>query len=215
MINRCLSLLCIVGSLMFTSAFASELSQQQEADLLGLQLRWGKVNYAEDSKTKVIDFVTLAKISDKLSVRYSGLAEFHVWNGIVNSSLAGAKGGLGALKIVKKARRAFDQAIEIDGDVLNGSAHTSLGVLYYKVPGWPLGFGSDKKAEEHLQAGLRIAPYSIDANYFMADFLYHQGDKEQAKQYLLRALQAAPRPNRPLADQGRRTEIKQLLEKMS
>ena len=48
--------------------------------------------------------------------------------------------------------------------MLDGSAYNSLGVLYYKVPGWPVGFGDKAKARELLQKALAINPKGIDAN---------------------------------------------------
>ena len=38
-------------------------------------------------------------------------------------------------------RRALEQALAIDATALEGSAFTTLGSLYYQVPGWPIGFG--------------------------------------------------------------------------
>ena len=52
---------------------------------------------------------------------------------------------------------------------------TSLGTLYYKVPGWPIGFGSDKKAREYLAKALDLNPTGIDPNYFMGEFLFDAG----------------------------------------
>ena len=45
----------------------------------------------------------------------------------------------------------YEEAIRIDGNALDGSAFNSLGVLYYKVPGWPIGFGDKAKAKELLR----------------------------------------------------------------
>ncbi len=67
----------------------------------------------------------------------------------------------------------MDQSISIDGSVLQGSAYTSLGTLYYQVPGWPIGFGDDEKAEELLEqarAELRACvPFYDKDRYFAAD----------------------------------------------
>lgn len=98
---------------------------------------------------------------------------------------------------------------------LDGSAYGSLGTLYYKVPGWPLGFGDDKKAGELLLKALTINPDGIDPNYFYADYLYEQGDYQGAKIAAEHALQAPPRPERPLADEKRRQEIQALMEKIA
>jgi hypothetical protein len=51
---------------------------------------------------------------------------------------------------VKQARKDFEAAIALDKTALAGSAYTSLGSLYYQVPSWPPGFGSNKKANFNL-----------------------------------------------------------------
>jgi Tfp pilus assembly protein PilF len=94
---------------------------------------------------------------------------------------------------------------------LDGSAHTSLGSLYYQVPGWPIGFGDDDEAEKHLKKAIQLNPNGIDSNFFYGDFLLQDDRYEEAKIYLSKALQAPDRPNRPLADAGRRQEIKAAL----
>ena len=131
------------------------------------------------------------------------------------SSFAGAKGGLGALGLAKKARASLEAALEIDPDALEGSAYTSLGTLYHKVPGFPLGFGSDKKARRFLLQALEIDPNGIDPNYFYGEFLLDEKQFAEARKYLERALAASPRPGRPIADQGRRREIQVLLQKIA
>lgn len=74
----------------------------------------------------------------------------------------------------------FENSIEIDPLALEGSAFTSLGSLYYQVPGWPIGFGDDKKAHEMLRKGLEYSPQGIEPNYFYGDFLMDQGDYNAA-----------------------------------
>ena len=58
--------------------------------------------------------------------------------------------------------------------MLNGSVYTSLGSLYYQVPGWPIGFGSDKKAESYLKKALAVNPDGMDPNYFYGDFMLQE-----------------------------------------
>ena len=79
------------------------------------------------------------------------------------------------------------------------------------MPGWPIGFGSDKKAKRHLQQALAINPAGIDSNYFMAQYLLDEGEYAESKQHLLKALAAQQRPGRDLADSGRRQEASQML----
>jgi len=99
--------------------------------------------------------------------------------------------------------------------VLGGSAYTSLGSLYYQVPGWPIGFGDDKKAQEYLKKALAVNPDGIDANYFYGDYLFRKGEYAEAARWLNKAMQAPPRPGRKVADEGRRREIDELLDKIA
>jgi tetratricopeptide (TPR) repeat protein len=115
---------------------------------------------------------------------------------------------------VKSARKSFETALELNPAALHGSAYTSLGSLYYQVPGWPIGFGDEKKALELLRQGLAINPEGIDPNFFLGDYLYRTGDYAGAEQALRKALQAPPREGRTLADEGRRREIAELMEKI-
>jgi tetratricopeptide (TPR) repeat protein len=134
-----------------------------------------------------------------------------VWQAIILSTLAGEKGGLGALSLVKQAKKLLEQAESMDADTLNGSVYTSLGSLYYQVPGWPLGFGNDKKAMSYLQKALEVNPEGIDSNYFYGDFMLQEKKYDQAVAAFEKAMAAAPRANRPIADAGRRTEVEQAL----
>ena len=113
--------------------------------------------------------------------------------------------------LAKQAKALYEEAIQLDGNVLDGSAYNSLGVLYYKVPGWPLGFGDKTKAQVLLQKALAINPQGIDPNFFYGEYLLETRRADEAVAYLERALQAPPRPGRPLADSGRRDEARALL----
>lgn len=83
------------------------------------------------------------------------------------------------------------------------------------MPGWPIGFGDDRKALEFLRKGLAAHPDGIDANYFYGDYLFRSGDLAGAEQALRKAMRAPPRPGRALADDGRKQEIEQLLQKIA
>ncbi len=184
------------------------------SDVADIQKAWAHANYEVSGKAQKTAYEPVVKQALKLEADYPDAAEAHVWSGIVQSSYAGVKGGLGAMKFAKAAKANFEKAIEIDGNVLSGSAYTSLGILYAKVPGWPIGFGSKDKAKAMLEKGLAINPDGIDSNYFYADYLVDQEQHAEAKSYLLKAQQAAARPNRPIADKGRQAEVSALLAKI-
>jgi tetratricopeptide (TPR) repeat protein len=183
----------------------------EASTVAGLQARWAEIKYGTAANAQAVAFEALAKEADAAVAAHPRDAALLTWRGIIEASWAGAKGGLGALSLVKKAKADFEAALAIDEAVLDGSAHTSLGSLYYQVPGWPVGFGDEDAAREHLQAGLRLNPAGIDSNYFWADFLRDQGDEVGAIAAFRKALAAPARPGRESADAGRRAEIEAAL----
>ncbi|WP_420195694.1 tetratricopeptide repeat protein [Marinobacter sp. GH_1] len=189
-------------------------AQDVQTELSQIQQRWAEIQYQMPDKEKEKAFETLAEEADAFVSRYPDRAEPLIWQGIVLSTWAGAKGGLGALRLVKDARASLEAALEIDPVALEGSAYTSLGSLYYQVPGWPLGFGDDDKARKYLQKSLAINPDGIDANYFFGDFLLDQGEPERARVYLEKVLAARGRPGREVADEGRRAEARARLKNL-
>jgi tetratricopeptide (TPR) repeat protein len=186
-----------------------------DSELLSIQQAWANVNYdvpAGDARKQAFD--ALEKRAEAFTRQNPSRAEALIWEGIVESSYAGAKGGFGALGLAKEARGNLEAALKIDPTALNGSAYTSLGTLYYRVPGFPIGFGDHDKARELLKQALKINPDGIDPNYFYADFLYEEGEYAAALPYLEKAARAPARPGREVADKGRHAEIAALTAKV-
>jgi len=188
-----------------------------DADIAALQHDWAVANYRTPKGEKEAAFKALAERAAQVSAAYPDRAEPLVWQAIVLSGYAGALGGLSALVSampkVKQARDLLKEAERRDPTVLNGSVYTSLGSLYYMVPGWPVGFGDRKQARAYLDKAVATAPESIDANYFMGDFLLERKEYAEAAKYLERALSAPPRPGREVADSGRRAEARADLDR--
>jgi tetratricopeptide (TPR) repeat protein len=199
-----------LGALLFYAGSAAAVTPE----VTDIQRLWASANYQMSGKAQDKAMLSLVERCQKRVESDDDKAEMLVWCGIVKSTYAGITGGLSALKYAKAARDDFQKAIDTDPTVLAGSAQTSLGTLYHKVPGWPLGFGSDSKAKVLLLAGIQASPSGIDSNYFYADFLYENGDFKDARAHLQRAQKAEPRDGRPVADEGRRTEIAALLAKI-
>jgi tetratricopeptide (TPR) repeat protein len=187
------------------------LAQDAQPLVSELQRDWAIANYQLTGDEQEDAFEALIERADAAVAGNPKSAELLIWNGIIKSSYAGARGGLGALGLAKDARKSLEAALKVDGAALNGSAYTSLGTLYSNVPGWPVGFGSDKKAVQLLEKALEIDPDGIDSNYFYADYLLQHKEFAEAEKYLLKAQNAAPRPERPVADAGRQEEIRAAL----
>lgn len=210
--KSCLRNLVLGGALLLSlPSFA--LTTSGEENLKQLQSRWAEINYQLPEAQREAAFEKLAGEAETALRAEPQAPELLIWRGIILSTWAGAKGGLGALDLVKQARGQFEQAIKLDPKALDGSAYTSLGSLYYQVPGWPLGFGDDARAEQMLKQALTLNPNGIDPNYFYGDFLFREKRYAEAEKALQKALAAPPRPGREVADAGRRKEVQALLAK--
>lgn len=194
------------------SSFASASPQDNARKIL--QEKWAKIKYEEPVEQKEKLLEVLALESEKAIQDFPQQAEIMIWRAIILSTYAGEKGGLAALGLVKEAKSLLEESIKLNPQALKGSAYTSLGTLYYQVPGWPIGFGNDKKARFYLQEALKINPDGIDSNFFYADFLVEQNDKITAIKLLEHALEASDRPGREIADKGRRAEIRALMDQL-
>jgi tetratricopeptide (TPR) repeat protein len=188
-------------------AAAGAARADETGDIAHLQSRWAEVNYQLPEAQREKAFAELAAEAEALRKAHQDSAPYWVWEGIIRSTYAGAKGGLGALGECKKARTLFEKSLKLDASAMAGSAYTSLGSLYYQVPGWPVGFGDDDKAKELLAKGLALNPDGIDSNYFYGDYLLEEGEYAQALAAFEKALAAPARPGRESADAGRRAEI--------
>lgn len=175
-----------------------------------LQQEWDVIKYQTAQDKRQESFKALSEQAHQVSETFPGRAEPLVWESIILSTYAGELSGLSkmkALSILKQARELVLEAEKIDPNALHGSVYTTLGSLHYLAPGWPLSFGNDKKAKEYLEKALEINNDGIDPNYFYGDYLAKQHQYTEALAVLNKALSAPPRPDRPIADAGRRHEI--------
>ncbi len=179
-----------------------------------LQQAWAHATYELGAKERGPALDALGKAATDLVAAHPDDPALLIWQGIILSSYAGEASGFSALGAAKRARNALQKALEIDPDALDGSAYTSLGALYFKVPGWPIGFGDDKKARNYLEQALVINPDGIDPNYFMGEFLFENGDVQSAVLHLNKAMNAPDRSDQAVADTGRRQEIQLLLDRI-
>jgi len=184
------------------------------ADVSQLQTRWAEVNYLLKDKEQKSAFEQLVVHADNVVLANTNSTEALIWRGVIKASFAGAKSAIDftAMSLAKSAKRDFEKALTMDKHALQGSSYTNLGVLYYKVPGWPIGFGDEGKAKEYLQKALAIDSIGIENNYFYADYLIEQRQYSEAEKYLLKAKSAPSRLNRPVADEGRKDEIARALD---
>lgn len=178
-----------------------------DASIAQLQHEWATANYQTPEKDRQAALEKLVKEAHQVTLANPGRAEPLIWEGIITSTLAKYQSLFSAGGTAKAARDLLLAAEKINPDALEGSALTSLGSLYYKVPRFG-SFGDYDKARDYLERALKVNPNGIDQNYFYADFLLERGEYAKSLEYFRKALNAPARPGREDADAGRRADIK-------
>jgi len=209
-----MKLYAILAAAIVTAVPASGFAGMPE-DVKLINDSWARVSYQMNgSSHQTVALDRLSREADQVVARYPGQAEPLLWQGIVVSEQANRANFFHKLGLANRARNILARAYAINPRAGNGGAAMSLGVLYYKVPGSPIGFGDKARARQLLLQALALDPNGLDANYFWADYLYDQGDSSGARIALQRALRAPHDPNRPIWDVGRRGEVQALLAKL-
>lgn len=171
-----------------------------ELSLQKIESQWARIYYdlAKEQQESAYQQL-LADVRD-LNAQYPDQAELIIQQAIIVASNADNIAPFSALEAVHQARDLLLRAIELDPHASAGAAFVTLGSLYYMVPGWPIAFGDNDKAQSMLKKALAIDPNTIDANYFYGDFLATQGKQQQAVAYFKRALAIPPREKQLFAD---------------
>src|SRR3984957_20535975 len=189
------------------------------ADILKIALDWEHIKFQEtDKDLQEKQMAALADRAAALAQQYQNRPEAAIWHGIIISEQASMasenSSPFKALGFAKRAREILEPIAMSNPSALDAGAPASLGVLYYRVPGFPLSFGDKKKARELLQEAVKYAPDGLDANYFYGDFLYEQHEYPEAQQVFKHALSLPAHPDRPIWDKSRRLVIQEDLAKM-
>jgi tetratricopeptide (TPR) repeat protein len=183
-------------------------------EVRSLQTKWEAIKFGVsegDDQTNQMN--ALGEDADALAARFPGI-EALIWDGIITSERASMASTLYALGFAKRARDILEHAYNLDPSKLDAGATTSLGVLYYRVPGFPIGFGDKARARRLLEQAVKLAPNGLDAWYFYGDFLYTQNELSKAIDVFQYALKIPQHPDRPLWDKNRRLVIEELLAKI-
>jgi tetratricopeptide (TPR) repeat protein len=200
----------ILGAAVILAA-APAFADSFDNGLKSIQNEWAVANYQTTDKARSNAFLALVQHAAEFSAEHPERAEAVAWEGIVLSTYAGEVSAMSAMKYAKAARAALERAQKLDATALEGGIYASLGALYSKVPGGFVGFGDDELAAEYFEKALAVDADNIDNNFFYGEFLLDQGDYAQAVGVLEHALAAPPITERPVFDEGRRAEIRELL----
>jgi tetratricopeptide (TPR) repeat protein len=195
--------------------FSSQAADGLSPDVRRLRTKWEAIKFGVpegDEQTKQMN--ALGEEADAVAARSPGVPEAMIWDGIITSERASMASAFSALGLAKRARDILEQAYNMDPARMDAGATTSLGVLYYRVPGFPIGFGDKARARQLLEQAVKLAPNGLDAWYFYGDFLYTENQYPKAVEVFQHALKIPQHPDRPLWDKNRRLMIEELLAKI-
>lgn len=141
-------------------------------------------------------------------------AAAHFWLGTAYGLYADVKGGVRAISYVNKFKAALEQAVRLDPLYENGAPLNTLGMMYFKAPGWPFSFGDDKKALELLRRSHRLSRPNLVVNRLLAEVVLEEVGKPEALKLVEAALAMPDRPGYVLEDRKIRRELLELRKKI-
>jgi tetratricopeptide (TPR) repeat protein len=189
-------------------------AQAWESEVEALKQRWEQITTLRAEGQRRHSLKSLSDEAERLVQAHPGEAQPLIWYGIIEASHARERSGLGALGSARSARDALERAIEIDPQGGNGSAYVTLGALYDRAPGRPVGFGNSATAERMFQRALQIRPDGIDVNYYYATFLEDEGRRNEAREHAQRAVDGTAREDRQASDEALREQARALLSQL-
>ncbi|MCE8018188.1 hypothetical protein HOP62_19085 [Halomonas sp. MCCC 1A17488] len=201
-----------LGAGLLLAPFSGALAWENEVE--ALKQRWERINTQQAEGQRRSALKSLASEAEQLTEANAGEAQPLIWYGIIEASYARERSGLGALGSARSARDALERAIELDPQGGNGSAYVTLGALYDRAPGFPIGFGDSDTAERMFQRALEIRPEGIDVNYYYAAFLEDEGRRGEAREHAQRAVDGTAREDRQASDEALREEARALLSRL-
>ena len=122
----------------------------------------------------------------------SGRPDGHFWMAADMGALAESFGLRAGLTYRSPIKRELEIVLAIAPSYQEGSADRALGRWYLRVPGL-LG-GSKTRSVEHLRRSLTYDPGSAASHFFLADTYLEMNRREEARQELLRVLEAPVPP---------------------
>ena len=108
--------------------------------------------------------------------------ETHFWLAALYGSYGELKGVMKSLSLIAPIRAQLEEVNRIDEKYQGGAGLRVLGIVDYKVPGFA--GGSNKRARERLTRALTLGPDNPYNHYYMGEFLFETGKKEDAARHL-------------------------------
>lgn len=204
---------------LFEQVYKSKDHELQAGIYLMRSYIW-KARFTQESKSDKRKTLQLAKdIGDHLvplypnnkDLRFEYISAMGQWGAVLGVFRAAKEG------VVDKVRTQMNALIALDIDYRNGVPKRALAALHLRVPKIPfiISWPSKKEALEMTTEVVNKYPNDIGNNFYHAEALIANGQKEAAIPYLEKALTFAPKPKYLLEDRHLLLEVRQMLADIS
>lgn len=120
------------------------------------------------------------EVADKALAIHANEVSALYWKAVAMGNLTEENGILDALHYLRTMEWLFLRVVILDEKYDYAGAHNALGRLYHQLPGFPISFGSYKKALFHIKRAYALFPNDIITRAFYAELLFDMGKKQEA-----------------------------------
>lgn len=155
-------------------------------------------------------------LGEEMLIKYPESAAIITWYMTCLGKWAETYGKINAARegVVDKLKGYCEKLIKIDPLYGNGSGYRIFGAIHYEAPYIPffLTWPSNNEAVKLLTKAYAISKEEPSNNYYLAQALYKDNQKEEAIQMLRQIVTTAPRQSELIEDKYYIQEAKKLLE---
>lgn len=137
--------------------------------------------------------------------------EGRYWYALTIGRLGEARGILRSLSAASDMRRELETVLELAPD--HAGAHFALGMLYHRLPGWPLSFGDNNRALELMSAAVELAPDNTTYRLGLAELLLDLRRRDDAISQLETIIEMPLTPDEPVESAEDKIKAQALIER--
>lgn len=147
------------------------------------RLQFMEAQLERDKNRRIQLFENCIAVADHALVLNASDVRGLFWKAAAMGKMAEDSGIVNALRMIGPMENLLLRVVALDEQYENAGAHRALGRIYHKLPGFPISFGSNRKALIHLERAHELFPRDVITRAFYAELLYDVGRKEEARKH--------------------------------
>lgn len=147
------------------------------------RLKFMQAQLESDKERRIQLFENAIETADQALALNANDVRGLFWKAAAMGKIAEDSGIINALRMLRPMESMLLKVIELDEHYENAGAHRALGRMYHQLPGFPISFGSNRKAQMHLKRAHELFPRDVITRAFYAELLYDSGRKAEARKH--------------------------------